>query len=122
MSMQDILQNVRDRSERMDRSELVEYVMDIHECPGRDLAESVVDKALDKQSDFDAPYDLSENQEQFVRDARNAGLEIDFTYSGRGMYGKECPSVVVDDYGKFSTSAETQSDQMGLSVVIYAPN
>jgi hypothetical protein len=65
------------------------------------------------------PYELSENQHQFLADAANCYADVDFGYSGRGMYGRLCPAVTVYDR-TFSTSANVCEDSMGLGVVIYA--
>lgn len=69
-----------------------------------------------------AGYDLSENQIKFCIDAEEQGQEINFDYSGRGMFGKKCPSVVVSDLSDMTTKARTRTDSMGLDVVIYAQN
>ena len=65
-------------------------------------------------------YELSANQKKFVKDAENQGLDVCYDYSGRGMYGKECPAVNLDRHGKFNTKADTREDSMGLGSVIYA--
>lgn len=62
----------------------------------------------------------SKNQLQFIEDAQDASLDIDYSYSGRGMYGDSCPAVRVDYVGDFDTSANVHVDSMGLGVVIYA--
>ena len=64
---------------------------------------------------------FSANQQLFVAEAEEAGLEV-YSYSGRGMYGKECPAVTVDGPGSFGTKAETCWDNMGLRFVVYARN
>lgn len=66
--------------------------------------------------------ELSENQELFVRDAEDQGFEVDYSYSGRCMYGETCPSVRVDSIGEFGTKAATRSDNMSLGYVIYCPH
>lgn len=65
-------------------------------------------------------YELSANQKKFVDDAETQGVEVDYTYSGRGMFGKCCPGVRLDDVGGFGTKAHTSSDSMGLGFVVYA--
>ena len=65
-------------------------------------------------------YELSENQQKFVDDATNQGFEVDYTYSGRAMYGKMCPSIDVDNAHSFNTEADVCQDQMGRGIVIYA--
>ena len=65
------------------------------------------------------PYELSENQHQFLQDAANCHADVDFGYSGRGMYGRLCPAVVVYDHA-FATTAKVSEDSMGLGRVIYA--
>jgi len=67
-------------------------------------------------------YKLSKNQQKFVKDAEAQNFEVGYNYSGRGMYGRCCPSIIVGGYGEFSTKAKIASDQMGLSTVIYAQN
>lgn len=64
---------------------------------------------------------LSPNQRLFIDDAREQGFDIDFGYSGRGMYGKTCPSIVQDRHGdRFGTKAKVSEDSMGMDTVIYA--
>ena len=65
-------------------------------------------------------YELSDNQDRFVNDAFNQGLDVRFDYSGRGMHGTTCPSVTVSGAGEFNTSAVVSQDSMGLGVVVYA--
>jgi hypothetical protein len=64
-------------------------------------------------------YELSENQKQFVRDAEAQGHEVRYDYSGRGMYGRQCPAVVCAP-GEFGTKAAISRDNMGLDMVFYA--
>ena len=68
-----------------------------------------------------APYVLSNNQKKFVKDAERQGLKVDFAYSGRGMFGRQCPSVFVERVGTFATKAHTYSDNLGKGFVVYAP-
>jgi hypothetical protein len=63
---------------------------------------------------------LSENQRQFVREAQAQGIEVDYDYSGRGMFGKTCPAVRVDRITDLATKAEVCCDSMGMGYVIYA--
>jgi len=65
-------------------------------------------------------YELSENQKRFIEDAEDFGLEVNYTYSGRGMFGDQCPAVEIDHAGDFGTKARTETDTMGLGYVIYA--
>jgi hypothetical protein len=67
-------------------------------------------------------YKLSDNQKKFVKDAERQGFEVDYGYSGRGMYGECCPSVDVEDVGDFATKAAKNWDNMGRGFVVYAPN
>jgi hypothetical protein len=62
---------------------------------------------------------LTDNQKLFVKDATRQGLEVS-DYSGRGMYGAVCPSVVVEDKSHFKTKAKVKMDNMGMEYVIYA--
>lgn len=63
---------------------------------------------------------LSENQKAFVRAAERAGYDVDYTYSGRGMFGDTCPSIVVPRGRTFSTRARVEQDSLGLDTVVYA--
>lgn len=67
-------------------------------------------------------HDLSENQQRFVFDALQAGFDVDYSYSGRSMYGRTCPSITVDRGEFFSSSAQTRTDSMGHGKVIYSPH
>ena len=67
-------------------------------------------------------YELSANQKKFVKDAEAQDHEVDYTYSGRNMYGRCCPAVHVDGVGDFGTKADTKSDNMGRGFVVYAMN
>ncbi len=64
----------------------------------------------------------SQNQLQFIDDAENCGLDIDYGYSGRGMYGDTCPAVRIDHPSEIITKAKWVMDGMGLGVVVYAQN
>ena len=65
-------------------------------------------------------YKLSDNQKRFVRDAKKQELDIDYNYSGRFMYGRQCPSIIVESPGAFLTKAKINWDNMGMEFVIYA--
>lgn len=69
-----------------------------------------------------APYELTENQKKFVKKALKEGFEVRYDYSGRGMYGKQCPAVYLkrDQVGDFGFKGAS-SDSMGLGQVIYCP-
>ena len=64
---------------------------------------------------------LTANQKRFVADAKKQGLKV-YAYSGRFMYGKECPSVRVQGVADFRPRARYLSDQLGRGFVIYAPD
>ena len=64
--------------------------------------------------------ELSANQQQFVQDAEQQDLFVDYEYSGRGMYGKEYPAVRVNGPADFRTSAHYKTDSMGRGIIIYA--
>lgn len=66
--------------------------------------------------------ELSDNQRQFVEDAEEQDLEIKYDYSGRLMYGRTCPAVIVSTPADFNTDADTFFDNMGLNFVVYAKN
>lgn len=69
-----------------------------------------------------AEYTLTGNQHRFVVEAEEQGLEVDYTYSGRGMFGRCCPSVRIsdDELTSVGFSADVCRDNMGLGWVIYA--
>lgn len=57
----------------------------------------------------------------FRRKAKKLGYEVKL-YSGRGMYGRECPSVTVDNYLDFIAEIGIKGlkvDNMGLQYVVY---
>ena len=64
-------------------------------------------------------FELSENQAKFCNDAEKSGLDIAL-YSGRGMYGKLCPAVMVDQANDIATRAKVRTGSMGRGVVVYA--
>jgi hypothetical protein len=63
--------------------------------------------------------DMSENQRQFIADAESQGYEWVY-YSGRGMFGRQCPSVHVEDPSDLETTAKHRTDSLGLGYVLYA--
>jgi len=65
-------------------------------------------------------YELSENQENFVIDAFIAEHEVSFDYSGRGMFGRKCPSISIMSREEFSSGSNFLQDSMGLGKVLYA--
>ena len=77
-----------------------------------------------RQKEFEtkAGYALTDNQVLFCIDADDADLDISFTYSGRGMYGRQCPSVRVESISDLPTTAKTNWDNMGRRFVVYAEN
>lgn len=66
-------------------------------------------------------YELTPRQEIFVELCESLDLEIDYGYSGRYMYGRECPSVVVDYYEEDTELLPYNSDNMGSSCVFFCP-
>ena len=62
--------------------------------------------------------DWSDNQHHFIREAREMGLPLRL-YSGRGMFGEECPAAVglirAEEF-----EAGCCEDSMGMDVVVYA--
>lgn len=65
---------------------------------------------------------LNPRQKAFVKKCEKEGLEIDMSYSGRGMFGRRCPAVRLDSLAEFPGNPHTYStDQMGLGVVVYCP-
>lgn len=66
------------------------------------------------------PLIYSKNQLLFIKDAQDTDYEIDYGYSGRGMYGDCCPAIRCDSHNDITTKAKTQIDSMGKGIVIYA--
>lgn len=66
--------------------------------------------------------ELSKNQKAFVRAAEKQGYEVDYGYSGRGMYGETCPAIRAGSALEFRRpkSASLSMDSMGRGLVIYA--
>lgn len=95
----------------------------------KEIEEGIRAKLADAMCDFEAadhviknaPYELTVNQMTFVKDAVTQGVEVDFSYSGRGMYGKVCPAVRLDEFEAFGTKVEYSEDSMGKGRVLYAP-
>ena len=83
---------------------------------------SLTDKIneLIPEEEIDAPYELTEKQKAFVRAVEAEGLEVYYTYSGRGMFGRQCPAVNLDGGESFGFRGSSQ-DSMGLGTVIYMP-
>ena len=91
-------------------------------APNDVLVNYTVEDVKDKEDwKEELGYEVSDNQVQFLNDAEEQGLEIRTNYSGRGMFGQQCPGVVVDDENKFTTKARTIRDGMGLQMIIYCP-
>jgi len=64
---------------------------------------------------------------EFVRDMEDAGIEVR-TYSGRFMYGKQCPAVACDGNREVSTQdvmgatkVKLSRDSLGLGTILYVP-
>lgn len=60
-------------------------------------------------------------EKKFIQKAKKLGYGIR-TYSGRFMYGRECPAVVVDDPYDFIAEMGMKGlkvDNMGLQYVVY---
>jgi len=70
----------------------------------------------------DERYTLTANQMLFVREAEEQELEVDYTYSGRGMYGAYCPAVRLEaeDLLRYKFTAAVARDSLGLGMVVYA--
>jgi hypothetical protein len=64
---------------------------------------------------------LSGSQATFVDLALQLGLDVDYDYSGRGMYGATCPAVRVEYLHEFPMHTEYHTDGMGLGHVVYCP-
>ncbi len=63
---------------------------------------------------------LSTNQRIFIHDAEQCGLDIDYGYSGKYMYGRCCPAVYVGNFDELETVSVVCVDNNGLGLVVYA--
>jgi hypothetical protein len=65
-------------------------------------------------------YDLTSKQKAFVAHAEREGYDIDYYYSGRGMFGQHCPAVRLkrDQVGEFGHKGASR-DSLGMGEVIY---
>ena len=70
---------------------------------------------------MESPDELTETQTQFTIDEKESGLEVEYRYSGRGMYGAKCPSVSVDHPSDLYTRVKYTMDSLGLGYVLYVP-
>lgn len=57
------------------------------------------------------------DQVKFINKAIREGFELRYDYSGRGMYGRQCPAVVCAR-GAFGFKGAS-TDSMGLDQVVY---
>jgi hypothetical protein len=87
-----------------------------------DRLEYTLQELVDIQNELD--YKLSDNQLLFVFIALENNLELSYDYSGRGMYGEQCPSVVGNDTDtKYFSGVSIRTDSAGkYDTVIYAQN
>lgn len=66
--------------------------------------------------------DRKKVEQKFIAKAKRIGYEVNEHYSGRFMYGRECPSVTVDNPNDFIAEMGMKGlrvDNMGLSYVVY---
>lgn len=64
-------------------------------------------------------YELTVQQMKFVLQAERDGFTVDYSYSGRFMFGRRCPAVRCK-HGEFGYRGSS-TDQMGVGVVVYMP-
>jgi hypothetical protein len=65
--------------------------------------------------------EMIENEKEFREKAESLGYKVK-EYSGRFMFGRECPSVVVENYLDFIAEIGMKGlkvDNMGLGYVVY---
>jgi hypothetical protein len=101
----------------MPRSEYLEWCKEAIAYLRSQLPEELKD--IENFSDLE-PLIYSDNQVKFINEAQEQGLDIDYNYSGRAMYGDVCPSVEVEHSSDFKTTANYYTDSMGLDIVMYA--
>jgi len=66
-------------------------------------------------------YEQSYRDEQFTIKAKRRGYKVE-SYSGRYMFGRRCPSVVVDNPNDFIAEMGMKGlkvDNMGKQFVVY---
>jgi len=66
--------------------------------------------------------DRKEIEKKFIAKAEELGYEVNRHYSGRFMYGRECPSVTVENPNDFIAEMGMKglrTDNMGLDYVVY---
>ncbi len=112
----------------MNKLEIAEKLREIHSMLNRDDSQTIyaVGYLLDAAFSFEpkshyeklAGYELSDNQYLFCIDAELQELDLNFDYSGRGMFGETCPSVTTKE--GFKSESSYKVDSMGLSKVYYA--
>lgn len=64
-------------------------------------------------------YQLTPQQKRFVKKAESEGYKVNYDYSGRGMYGRKCPSIIIKRFEEDFIFRNSSSDSMGLDKVIY---
>ena len=65
---------------------------------------------------------MTPKEQRFIKKAEELGYEVDTTYSGRGMFGRTCPSVTIENpYDFIAEMGMTglKIDNMGLDYVVY---
>lgn len=82
--------------------------------------EEYEDEDEEEGDPIDDWYLLTPNQSLFVNDALDEGRRAR-PYSGRGMFGKRCPAIVVESITDFESKSEFTYDSMGRDYVLYAP-
>lgn len=61
-------------------------------------------------------------EEKFIKKAKKLGYKVREDYSGRWMFGRKCPAVVVDNVNDFIAEIGMKGlkwDNMGLMFVVY---
>ena len=64
---------------------------------------------------------MTAREKKFVKKAEKLGYEVR-DYSGRGMFGRQCPGVTVDNANDFIAEIGMRGlkvDNMGLSYIVY---
>lgn len=64
------------------------------------------------------PWEQTDRRSEFVSDAIAQGFKV-YAYSGRGMYGAQCPAITVSNPVNFQTKTEPNVDNMGRDFVLY---
>lgn len=109
-----------ERDQEIEQASAIDVPVQLCErCHGRG---ALVPPQAVEEIEAQLTYALSENQCGFIEDVIACGLQssLYLDYSGRYMFGRRCPGVVVERYEQLRTTAEIVWDNMGMGYIAYA--